>query len=394
MGNCFESCSKRNDNEDENVNSKPFSRGGSGTERRSKLSHPWSLKSLVSRKSDASSNLVAPSKEGDIMNSSQHLKSFTLDELKNATGNFSPESLIGEGGFGFVYKGCVIYGEPGIEITVAVKKLKTGAFQGHKEWLREVKYLGRLHHPNLVKLIGYSLEDQHRLLVYEFMPNGSLEQHLFERGSNVLSWSLRMRVAIDAARGLCFLHEAKDQVIYRDFKAANILLDSGFNAKLSDFGLAKEGPTDDRSHVTTEVIGTQGYAAPEYLATGHLTTKCDVYSFGVVLLELLSGRRAIDKTRAREEEDLVEWAKPYLRDKRKMFRIMDTRLVGQYPQKGAFMISFLALQCIGEVKARPTMPEVVSLLEKVPMPRHRNSRSKGPSSNASSSSSKRFFRKD
>lgn len=244
----------------------------------------------------------------------------------------------------------------------------------------------------------------------------------------MLSWSLRMKVAIGAARGLCFLHDAKDQIIYRDFKPANILLDSGFNAKLSDFGLAKEGPTDDRSHVTTEVIGTQGYAAPEYLATGslyfmiqcsnkahnisislrqiwlcsvmsgHLTTKCDVYSFGVVLLEILCGRRAIDKTRAREEENLVEWATPYLRDKRKVFRIMDTKLVGQYPQKAAFMMSFLALQCIGEVKIRPTMLEVLSLLEKVPFPRHRKSRSKGfattttTTTNSSSLSSKRFLR--
>ncbi|XP_010448689.1 PREDICTED: protein kinase 2B, chloroplastic-like [Camelina sativa] len=222
-------------------------------------------------------------------------------------------------------------------------------------------------------------KDEQRLLVYEYMPNGSLENHLFERGSNVLSWSLRMEVAIGAARGLCFLHEAKDQVIYRDFKAANILLNSGFNPKLSDFGLAKEGPKDNRSHVTTQVIGTEG----------HLTTKCDVYSFGVVLLEILFGRRAIDKTKARQEEYLVEWATPYLRDKRKVFRIMDTKLVGQYPQKAAFMMSFLALQCIGEVKVRPSMPEVLSLLEKVTIPRHRKSRSRGFATN---SSSKRFLR--
>ena len=386
MGNCFESCSKKNEDEDENVdspvNSKPFSQGDSDTGRSSNLSYPWSLKPLITRKWEARSALHAPSKEGDIMHS-QHLKSFTLDELKNATGNFCPESLIGEGGFGFVYKGCV-NGGPGTDLAVAVKKLKTEGFQGHKEWQREVNYLGRLHHPNLVKLIGYSLEGENRLLVYEYMPNGSLENHLFERGSKVLSWSLRMKIAIGAARGLCFLHDAKDQVIYRDFKASNILLDSGFNAKLSDFGLAREGPKDDRSHVTTQVIGTQGYAAPEYLATGHLTTRCDVYSFGVVLLEILSGRRAIDKSRAREEENLVEWAIPYLRDKRKVFRIMDTKLVGQYPQKAAFMMSFLALHCMGEVKVRPSMPEVLSLLEKVPHPRLRKSRSKGFATNSSS----------
>ncbi|KAF2560975.1 hypothetical protein F2Q70_00015430 [Brassica cretica] len=238
------------------------SEGDSDTERISNLSYPWSLKPLITRKSEASSALHAPSKEGDVMHS-QHLKSFTLDELENATGNFCPESLIG-GGFGFVYKGC-INGGPRIDLAVDVKKLKTEGFQGHKEWQREVDYLGRLHHPNLVKFIGYSLEDENSLLIYEYMPNGSLENHLFERGSNVFSWSLRMKIAIGAARGLCFLHDAKDQVIYRDFKASNILLDSGFNAKLSDFGLAREGPKDDRSHVTTEVIGTQGYAAPEYL---------------------------------------------------------------------------------------------------------------------------------
>ncbi|CAN6851505.1 unnamed protein product [Brassica oleracea] len=238
------------------------SEGDSDTERISNLSYPWSLKPLITRKSEASSALHAPSKEGDVMHS-QHLKSFTLDELENATGNFCPESLIG-GGFGFVYKGC-INGGPRIDLAVDVKKLKTEGFQGHKEWQREVDYLGRLHHPNLVKFIGYSLEDENSLLIYEYMPNGSLENHLFERGSNVFSWSLRMKIAIGATRGLCFLHDAKDQVIYRDFKASNILLDSGFNAKLSDFGLAREGPNDDRSHVTTEVIGTQGYAAPEYL---------------------------------------------------------------------------------------------------------------------------------
>ncbi|KAL1216747.1 putative serine/threonine-protein kinase PBL3 [Cardamine amara subsp. amara] len=371
MGNCFESCSKSNDIVDENIDSSVNSK-------------------TLSRKDEADSNLSAPSKEGEMMNS-QHLKSFMLDELKNATGNFCPESVIGEGGFGFVHKGSVNDGA-GIEIAVAVKQLKTDGFQGHKEWLREVNYLGRLHHPNLVKLIGYTLDDEQRLLVYEYMPNGSLDNHLFEKGSTVLSWSLRLQIVIGSARGLCFLHEDKDQIIYRDFKTANILLDSGFNAKLSDFGLAKDGPKDDRLHVTTEVIGTQGYAAPEYLTTGHLTTKCDVYSFGIVLLEILTGRRVIDKTKAREEENLVQWVKPYLQDKRKAYRIMDTKLAGQYSHKAAFMMSFLALQCIGDVKVRPSMLEVLSLLEKVSIPRHKKSRSKGFDTYSSSPMpSKRFL---
>ncbi|XP_010539970.1 PREDICTED: protein kinase 2B, chloroplastic isoform X2 [Tarenaya hassleriana] len=370
MGNCFESCSNGSDNDDSPVNSETFSRGSCSPVKTPSILFPWRLKSRNTTKSEAVTLTTGSNVEDTLYNPSS--KSFMFNELKNATGNFCSDSLIGEGGFGFVYKGCI--GGSGNEIAVAVKKLKPEGFQGHKEWLREVNYLTRLHHPSLVKLIGYSWEGENRLLVYEYMPNGSLENHLF------------------ATRGLRFLHEAKDHVIYRDLKASNILLDSEFNPKLSDFGLAKEGPSGDNSHVTTEVIGTQGYAAPEYLATGHLTTKCDVYSFGVVLLELLTGRRVIDRTKSREEENLVEWAKPYLRDKRKVFRIMDTKLVGQYPQKGAFMVSFLALQCIGEAKVRPSMAEVLSLLEKVPVPRHSSCKSRNSFKASASLSSKSFLR--
>nr|XP_029119374.1 probable serine/threonine-protein kinase PBL3 isoform X2 [Elaeis guineensis] len=256
-------------------------------------------------------------------------------------------------------------------MVVAVKKLKPEGFQGHKEWLTEVNYLGQLHHPNLVKLIGYCSEGDNRLLVYEFMPKGSLENHLFRRGSQPLPWAIRIKVAIGAARGLSFLHDAESQVIYRDFKASNILLDSEFNAKLSDFGLAKAGPTGDRTHVSTQVMGTHGYAAPEYIATGRLSAKADVYSFGVVLLELLSGRRALDKTKVGIEQNLADWAKPYLGDKRKLYRIMDSRLEGQYPKKGAHAVANLASQCIGsEAKLRPRMSEVLAALEELQDPRN------------------------
>ncbi|KAA8533003.1 hypothetical protein F0562_032880 [Nyssa sinensis] len=198
------------------------------------------------------------------------------------------------------------------------------------------------------------------------MPKGSLENHLFRRGPQPLSWATRIKVAIGAARGLSFLHDAEEQVIYRDFKASNILLDADFNAKLSDFGLAKAGPTGDRTHVSTQVMGTHGYAAPEYVATGRLTAKSDVYSFGVVLLELLSGRRAVDKTKVGVEQNLVDWARPYLGDKRKLFRIMDTKLEGQYPQKGAYTAATLASQCLStEPKVRPRMAEVLATLEQL-----------------------------
>lgn len=299
------------------------------------------------------------------------LRPFTFTELKAATRNFRPDSLLGEGGFGCVFKGWVdeqgvIAARPGTGIVIAVKKLNLEGLQGHKEWLAEVHFLGQLHHPNLVRLIGFCAEDDHRLLVYEFMPRGSLENHLFRRGSHgqALSWAIRIKVAVGAARGLAFLHEAERPVIFRDFKTSNILLSSQFNAKLSDFGLAKDGPTGDNTHVSTRVMGTFGYAAPEYVATGHLTAKSDVYSFGVVLLEILTGRRAVDKNKPYGEQNLVEWARPYLSDKRKVFRTMDPRLEGQYSMKGAYRAATLALSCLNqEAKLRPTMKEVVRLLE-------------------------------
>ncbi|KAK8315657.1 hypothetical protein V6Z12_D01G257900 [Gossypium hirsutum] len=258
--------------------------------------------------------------------------------------------------------------KPGSGILIAVKRHNQDGIQGHKEWLAEINYLGQLYHPNLVKLIGYCLEDEHRLLVYEFMPRGSMENHLFRRGSHFqpLSWGVRMKVALGAAKGLAFLHNAETQVIYRDFKTSNILLDSDYNAKLSDFGLARDGPTGDRSHVSTRVMGTHGYAAPEYLATGHLTAKSDIYSFGVVLLEIICGRRAIDKNKPSGEHNLVEWAKPYLTNKRRVFRVLDTRLQGQYSLNRVQKAAHLALHCLAkEPKSRPSMDEVVKRLEQL-----------------------------
>ncbi|CAA7026298.1 unnamed protein product [Microthlaspi erraticum] len=314
----------------------------------------------------------SPRTEGEILQS-PNLKSFSFSELKSATRNFRPDSVLGEGGFGCVFKGWIdekslTASRPGTGLVIAVKKLNQDGWQGHQEWLAEVNYLGQFSHGHLVKLIGYCLEDEHRLLVYEFMPRGSLENHLFRRGLyfQSLSWKLRLKVALGAAKGLAFLHSSETRVIYRDFKTSNILLDSEYNAKLSDFGLAKDGPIGDKSHVSTRVMGTHGYAAPEYLATGHLTTKSDVYSFGVVLLELLSGRRAVDKNRPSGERNLVEWAKPYLANKRKIFRVIDNRLQDQYSMEEACKVATLSLRCLTtEVKLRPNMSEVVSQLEHI-----------------------------
>ncbi|GAV89213.1 Pkinase_Tyr domain-containing protein [Cephalotus follicularis] len=375
MGNCLRARPKV----DNSLRSQATPGAAKVPNRKAHSSVPSNL-TITNREKSTSESLLTPRTEGDIL-SSPHLKAFTFNELRSATRNFRPDSLIGEGGFGYVYKGWIDEqtlgpARPGAGMVIAVKKLKTEGQQGHKEWLSEVNYLGQLHHPNLVKLFGYCVDAQNRLLVYEHMPKGSLENHLFRRGAQPLSWEVRIKVSTDAARGLTFLHESEQQVIYRDFKASNILLDSEFNAKLSDFGLAKAGPTGDRSYVTTQVMGTEGYAAPEYIATGRLTTKCDVYSFGVVLLELLSGRRAVDETKVGDEQNLVDWARPYLGDKRKLFRIMDTKLEGQYSQRGAYSVASLAFRCIGEAKLRPAMADVLSSLEKLPVLRNASSPSK------------------
>ncbi|XP_042024348.1 serine/threonine-protein kinase RIPK-like isoform X2 [Salvia splendens] len=303
----------------------------------------------------------------DLSNSkfSSNLHIFTHSELRLMTSDFSSVNFLGEGGFGPVHKGFV--GDkcrPGLAPQpVAVKLLDPDGDQGHREWLTEVVLLGQLKHPHLVKLLGYCCEDEHRLLVYEYMARGNLENQLFRRYTS-LAWKTRIKIALGAARGLDFLHGEEKPVIYRDFKTSNILLDSDYNAKLSDFGLAKDGPEGDETHVSTRIMGTHGYAAPEYVMTGHLTTKNDVYSFGVVLLELLTGRRTTDKKRPPREQNLVDWAKPYLKDHHKLESIIDQRLEGQYSSEGARKVAALAHQCLSHSpKTRPTMSHVVKILE-------------------------------
>ncbi|XP_057450454.1 putative receptor-like protein kinase At1g72540 isoform X2 [Lotus japonicus] len=288
------------------------------------------------------------------------------DELTEITHNFSKSNFLGEGGFGKVYKGFIDdkLKPTLVAQTVAVKALNLDGNQGHREWLAEVIFLGQLKHCHLVNLIGYCCEDEHWLLVYEYMERGNLEEKLFKGYLATLPWLTRIKIAIGAAKGLAFLHEEEKPVIYRDVKASNILLDVDHNAKLSDFGLAIDGPDKDHSYITTSVMGTHGYAAPEYIMTGRLTTMSDVYSFGVVLLELLTGRRSVDMKRATREKDLVEWARPLLKDYHKLERIMDPRLEDQYSTEGARKVAALAYQCLSHHdKSRPTMRTVVKSLD-------------------------------
>ncbi|KAG8365835.1 hypothetical protein BUALT_Bualt17G0013200 [Buddleja alternifolia] len=286
---------------------------------------------------------------------------FTFRELATATNNFRAECFLGEGGFGRVYKGRLSSGQ-----VVAVKQLDRNGLQGNREFLVEVLMLSLLHHPNLVSLMGYCADGDQRLLVYEFMPLGSLEDHLHDLplDKEPLDWNTRMKIAAGAAKGLEYLHDkANPPVIYRDFKSSNILLGEGFFPKLSDFGLAKLGPTGDKSHVSTRVMGTYGYCAPEYAMTGQLTVKSDVYSFGVVFLELITGRKAIDSTLPQGEQNLVAWARPLFNDRRKFAKLADPRLQGKFPMRSLYQALAVASMCIQEqAAARPLIGDVVTAL--------------------------------
>ncbi|KAL3656108.1 hypothetical protein CASFOL_000504 [Castilleja foliolosa] len=307
------------------------------------------------------------------------LQLFTFKQLHSATGGFGKSNVIGHGAFGFVYRGVLQNG------TKAAIKLmdQAGGKQGEDEFTAEVELLGRLHSPYLLSLIGYCSESNLKMLVYEFMANGGLQEHLYNTTtttttvgnrnvSSNLNWKTRLRIALEAAKGLEYLHEhISPPVIHRDFKSSNILLDKNFHAKVSDFGLAKFGSEKAGGHVTTRVLGTQGYVAPEYALTGHLTTKSDVYSYGVVLLELLTGRVPVDMKRPSGDAVLVSWALPQLTDTNKVGQIMDPALEGQYPMKEVVQVAAIAAMCVQpEADYRPLMADVVQSL--VPLVKHHN----------------------
>ncbi|XP_020204273.1 probable serine/threonine-protein kinase PIX13 [Cajanus cajan] len=304
-----------------------------------------------------------------------NMKVFSYEELKSATNNFSPDTVIGEGGFGQVFKGWLnektlspARPNSGFGMAVAIKKLNPESTQGFQEWQSAVNFLGNLTHPNLIKLLGYCWDDDELLLVYEFMPKGSLNNHLFRRNRNLrtLDWNTRIMIAIGAARALAFLHASEKQVIFRDFKSSHILLDKNYIAKISDFGLAKLGPAGGQSHVSTRFMGTLGYAAPEYMATGHLYVKSDVYGFGVVLLEMLTGMLALDTDRPTGKHNLVKWREAFLFSKRNLKTIMDANMEGQYSPKAAWRAARLTLKCLEpHPYNRPSMKDVVKELEAI-----------------------------
>uniref|UniRef100_A0A7N0ZV20 Protein kinase domain-containing protein n=1 Tax=Kalanchoe fedtschenkoi TaxID=63787 RepID=A0A7N0ZV20_KALFE len=292
------------------------------------------------------------------------LQVFTFKQLQSATGGLGKSNVIGHGGFGLVYRGYLNDGRK-----VAIKLMDQSGKQGEEEFKVEVDLLSRIRSPYLLALIGYCSDRNHKLLVYEFMANGGLQEHLYPISNSKavyskLDWDTRLRIALDAAKGLEYLHEhVSPPVIHRDFKSSNVLLDKNFNAKVSDFGLAKLGSEKAGGHVSTRVLGTQGYVAPEYASTGHLTTKSDVYSYGVVLLELLTGRVPVDMKRPTGEGVLVSWALPRLTDREKVMSIMDPALEGQYSPKEVVQVAAIAAMCVQpEADYRPLMADVVQSL--------------------------------
>ncbi|CAJ2637982.1 unnamed protein product [Trifolium pratense] len=291
-------------------------------------------------------------------------KTFSMNEIEKATDNFHPSRILGEGGFGLVYSGNLEDGSK-----VAFKVLKREDHHGDREFLSEVEMLSRLHHRNLVKLIGICTELSFRCLVYELIPNGSVESHLHgvDREKSPLDWSTRIKIALGAARGLAYLHEdSSPHVIHRDFKSSNILLENDFTPKVSDFGLARTAADEDNRHISTRVMGTFGYVAPEYAMTGHLLVKSDVYSYGVVLLELLTGRKPVDFSQPPGQENLVAWARPLLTSREGLEALIDPSLGANIPFDSVAKVAAIASMCVQpEVSDRPFMGEVVQALKLV-----------------------------
>ncbi|XP_061360138.1 probable serine/threonine-protein kinase At1g01540 [Gastrolobium bilobum] len=285
---------------------------------------------------------------------------YTLRELEDATDGLCEKNVVGEGGYGIVYHGVLTDGT-----RVAVKNLLNNKGQAEKEFKVEVDTIGRVRHKNLVRLLGYCVEGAYRMLVYEYVDNGNLEQWLHGDVGAVspLTWDIRMNIILGTARGLAYLHEGLEpKVVHRDVKSSNILLDRQWNSKVSDFGLAKL-LCSENSYVTTRVMGTFGYVAPEYACTGMLTEKSDVYSFGILIMEIITGRSPVDYSRPKGEVNLIDWLKTMVGN-RKSEEVVDPKLPGMPSSKALKRALLIALRCVDpDATKRPKMGHVIHMLE-------------------------------
>lgn len=286
---------------------------------------------------------------------------FPYSELEEATDKFNPSRELGDGGFGTVYFGVLSDGRE-----VAVKRLHENNLRGAEQFMNEVEILTRLRHPNLVALYGCtSRHSRELLLVYEYIPNGTLSDHLHGMSGCLLPWSVRMSVAIETANALAYLHAS--DTIHRDVKSANILLDNGFHVKVADFGLSRLFP-DDVSHVSTAPQGTPGYVDPEYYQIYHLTTKSDVYSFGVLLMELISAKPAVDTTRHRHEINLATMAIKRIQD-HALHEFVDPSLGFEHDfgvKRMVTSVAELAFRCLEmQSETRPSMEQVAETLKEI-----------------------------
>ncbi|KAK8568288.1 hypothetical protein V6N12_006842 [Hibiscus sabdariffa] len=291
-------------------------------------------------------------------------RKFSYKELVHATDDFQDIGKLGQGGFGGVYKGFL----KDSNTYVAIKRVSSGSKQGIKEYASEVKIISRLRHRNLVQLIGWCHEKKKLLLVYEFMPNGSLDSHLFNQNS-LLPWELRFRIAQGLASGLLYLHEGWQQcVVHRDIKSSNVLLDSDFNAKLGDFGLARLVDHSKGSQ-TTVLAGTMGYLAPECHMAGKASKQSDVYSYGVVALELACGRKPIQPRAGEGKVNLVEWVWD-LYGRAELLEACDPRLKGEFAEQEIEQLMIVGLWCAHpDENSRPSMQQAIHVLNfEAPLP--------------------------
>ncbi|CAN6250941.1 unnamed protein product [Urochloa humidicola] len=290
-----------------------------------------------------------------------HLKHFSFHDLQNATGNFDSKNILGQGGFGIVYKGCLRNGT-----LVAVKRLKDPDVTGEVQFQTEVELIGLAVHRNLLRLYGFCMTSNERLLVYPYMPNGSVADRLrdYRNGKPSLDWSKRMQIALGAARGLLYLHEqCNPKIIHRDVKAANILLDESFEAIVGDFGLAKLLDRQE-SHVTTAVRGTIGHIAPEYLSTGQSSEKTDVYGFGILLLELITGPKTLSNGHGQSQKGMIlDWVRE-LKEEKKLDKLVDRDLKDSFDVAELDCSVDVIIQCTQTNPIlRPKMSEVLHALE-------------------------------